>query len=160
MAPADIIALAIQLGGPLLLLVGAYFCGSLIEGAHYRQLRRREKASQKFPAVTFPNVPESWTVLEGELVTGNVVVSLDYFKRFLAGLHMLVGGNVKSYESLLDRGRREAIMRVKEAARNRGAHAVVNIRLETSRLASSRQGGEGTAGVEVLAFGTALKLAR
>lgn len=160
MAPADLIAIAVQLGLPLLLLVGAYLCGSLIEAAHYRQLRRREQASRKFPAVTFQSVPESWTVLEAQLVTGNVVISLDYFKRFLAGLRKLVGGRIKSYESLLDRGRREAIMRVKEAARACGAHAVVNIRLETACLASSRQNGKGTAGVEVLAFGTALKLAR
>ncbi len=160
MSTMDMISIGLQLGGPLLLLVGAYLCGSLIEGAHYRRLRAREKASQKFPVVTFPSVPESWSVLEGELVTGSVVISLDYFKRFLAGLRMLVGGSIKSYESLLDRARREAIMRVKEAARNRGMHAVVNIRLETSRLASSRQRGKGTAGVEVLAFGTALKLAR
>jgi hypothetical protein len=36
----------------------------------------------------------------------------------------------------------------------------VNVRLETSRLASARGNGEGTAGVEMLAFGTALKLAK
>jgi uncharacterized protein YbjQ (UPF0145 family) len=73
---------------------------------------------------------------------------------------MLVGGRVASYESLLDRGRREAILRMKEEAFERGYNAVINVRIETSRLASSSRNGEGTAGVEVLAFGTALKLAR
>jgi hypothetical protein len=34
---------------------------------------------------------------------------------------------------------------------------LINVRLETSRMANSR-GNEGAAGVEVLAFGTALKL--
>ena len=51
-------------------------------------------------------------------------------------------------------------MRVKEEARRRGAYAVINLRLETARLASARKNGKGTVGIEVLAFGTALKLAR
>jgi uncharacterized protein YbjQ (UPF0145 family) len=155
-----ILQLAFELGLPLVLLIAAYVTGSLIEGAHFRELRSRESASRSFPTVTLQELPPSWTVLHAELVTGNVVVSLDYFKRFLAGLRMLFGGRVTAYESLLDRARREAIMRVKETARKRGAHAVINVRLETSRLASSRRNGKGTAGVEVLAFGTALKLAR
>ena len=57
------------------------------------------------------------------------------------------------------RPNREAILRLQEAAQANGYDALVNVRLETSRLASSSRGGQGTAGVEVLAFGTALKLA-
>jgi uncharacterized protein YbjQ (UPF0145 family) len=93
------------------------------------------------------------------LVTGSVVVSVDYFKRFLAGLRGLVGGEVKSYGTLLDRARREAVLRMKEEAIRKGYDAIVNVRLETSRLASGRRDGKGTAGVEMLAFGTAVKRA-
>jgi uncharacterized protein YbjQ (UPF0145 family) len=150
----------LQFGPALALLMGAYLIGSLIESAHFRALRRREKASRSFAAITFPKLPENWTVLEAELVMANVVVSIDYFKRFVAGLRGLIGGRIRAYETLLDRGRREAIMRVKEEAQRRGFSAVINIRLETARLASSSRRGEGTAGVEVLAFGTAIKLAR
>ena len=91
-----------------------------------------------------------------DLVMGSVVVSHDYFKRFLAQLRIIVGGRIKSYEPLLDRARREAVLRMKEQALARGHHTVVNIRLETSRLANSQRGGKGTAGVEMLAYGTAL----
>jgi uncharacterized protein YbjQ (UPF0145 family) len=91
------------------------------------------------------------------MLTGNVVVSVDYFKRFLSGLRMIFGGRVKAYESLLDRARREALLRLKETTVENGYHALINVRLETSRMANAR-GAEGTAGVEVLAFGTALKL--
>ena len=52
------------------------------------------------------------------------------------------------------------MLRLKESAFEAGYRAVVNVRLETSRLASSNRRGQGTAGVEVLAFGTALKLPR
>jgi len=45
-----------------------------------------------------------------------------------------------------------------EDAQARGYDAVVNVRLETSRLANSRRGGKGIAGIEILAFGTAMTL--
>ena len=47
-----------------------------------------------------------------------------------------------------------------ESAKRDGYDAVVNVRLETSRLANSRRDGNGTAGVEMLAFGTGVTLHR
>ena len=153
------IQLVFNLGLPLLVLIGAYLTGTAIERRHFRSLRARENASRRFLAVTFPYFPEDREVVASELVTESIVVSIDHFKRFLAGLRMLFGGRITAYETLLDRGRREAIMRLKESSRERGFQAVINVRLETSRLASSR-GDRGVAGVEVLAFGTALRFAR
>ena len=150
---------AIKLGFPLLLLFGTYLIGSAVEKSHYREIRMRELRSRRFPTVNFRTPPKSWQIVDSEMVLGNVVISIDYFKRFLAGLRMLFGGNVTAYESLLDRARREAILRMKEDAFERGYNAVLNVRIETSRLASSNRKGEGTAGVEILAFGTAVKLA-
>ena len=150
----------IELGPPLVLLTVAYFTGRFIEVQHYRDIRRREIRWRNLAAVTFRQVPKSWSVEEATLVTGSVVISVDHFKRFLAGLRMLFGGRVRSYESLLDRARREALLRLKEAAAERGCSAIMNVRLETSRLASSRRKGKATAGVEVLAFGTGLRLRR
>lgn len=148
----------VQLLIPLLLLVGAYFIGTELERRHYRSLRTREHASRRFLTVTFPYEPPGQDAVEVMMVTGSVVVSVDYFKRFLAGLRMLVGGRVTSYESLLDRARREAVMRMKDEAKRKGFSAVVNVRLETSRLASSGGTNKGTAAVEILAFGTGVKL--
>ena len=104
-------------------------------------------------------MPEDWDAGESTLVTGSIVVSLDYFKRVIAGLRGIVGGRVKTYEPLLDRARREAVLRMIEDARAQGFDGIFNVRLETSRLANSRGDGEGTAGVEMLAFGTAVKMA-
>ena len=151
---------AIKLGFPLLLLFGTYLIGSAVEKSHYREIRMRELRSRRFPTVNFRTPPKSWQIVDSEMVLGNVVISIDYFKRFLAGLRMLFGGNVTAYESLLDRARREAILRMKEDAFERGYNAVLNVRIETSRLASSNRKGEGTAGVEILAFGTAVKFAK
>jgi len=89
---------------------------------------------------------------------GNVVISQDYFKRVVAGLKGIVGGNIRTFEPLLERARREALLRMKGIAHARGYDTIINVRLETATLASARSNGKGTAGVEVLAYGTAVKL--
>ena len=150
----------VQIGFPLLLLVTTYFIGGAVERRHYASIRARERESQRVPAITFRTPPPGWEIVGSALVTGSVVVSVDYFKRFLAGLRHLVGGRVKSYESLLDRARREALLRLKEQAISGGFNAVINVRLETTRMANGRRRGEGIAGIEILAFGTALALRR
>ena len=152
------IELLIQFGGPLLLIVFAYFVGSALESRHFASIIKREKELREFPVLTFESLPKDWKVGSSEMVTGSIVVSLDYFKRIIAGLRGLIGGRVKTYEPLLERARREAVLRMVEEARALGYHAVINVRLETSRLANSTRDGKGTAGIEMLAFGTALRL--
>ncbi len=154
----DWVPVAFQLGLPAALLLLAYVVGTAVESRHYRILRARELRSRAFPVVTFREAPSGWRITGSELVTGSVVISLDYFKRFLAGLRLLVGGRIRSYETLLDRARREAVLRVKEDAFARGYHAVINLRLETTRLNRTLGAQGGTAGVEIVAYGTALKL--
>lgn len=144
----------------LILLIVTYFIGSLLEKRHFEDIRRRENQLKDFPAVTFETLPAGWQVESVALAQGSVVVSVDYFKRFVAGLRALFGGRIKTYEPLLDRARREALLRMIESAKSNGCDALINVRIETSRLASSRRGGKGTAGVEILAYGTGLHLAK
>ena len=142
----------------LLLLLLAFFTGEIIERRHYKDIRSREQRWKRFPTVTFKRILSGWEVEGSEMVYGNVVISVDHFKRFLAGLRGIFGGRIKSYESLMDRARREALLRLKKDAMGKGFHAIVNVRLETTRMANARQNGKGTAGIEVLAYGTGLKL--
>lgn len=144
---------------PLVLLMGAYFIGSHIEKKHFRSIRQREADAQGFPVVSFNTMPDDWNVSSSDMVTGSIVISLDYFKRVIAGLKGLVGGRIKTYEPLLDRARREAMLRMIASARSQGYDAIFNVRLETSRLANARRDGKGIAGVEMLAYGTAVKFA-
>ena len=152
-----VVDLSVRFGIPLALLILAYFTGAAFERRHYASIRKRELRWRCLPAITFRSVPPEWNVTDCTLLTGSVVISVDYFKRFLSGLRMLFGGRVKSYETLLDRARREALLRLKEAAVERGHHAVLNVRLETCRLANARN-AERIAGLEVLAYGTGVKL--
>jgi uncharacterized protein YbjQ (UPF0145 family) len=125
--------------------------GTVLERRHFADIRVREARLRMLPAVTFSKVPADWPV-----ASSGLVVSLDYFKRFAASLRILIGGRVKAFEPLMDRGRREAILRMKEDAHTAGYDAIVNVRLETSRIANAD--GSTTAGVELMAYGTGLKL--
>ena len=144
---------------PLLLLAGTYLIGSIIEKKHFQSIQKREDDLHGFPVVSFDTMPDDWRVSSSDMVTGSIVISLDYFKRVIAGLRGLIGGRIKTYEPLLERARREALLRMTESAREQGYDAIFNVRLETSRLANAGRDGKGTAGVEMLAFGTAVKLA-
>ena len=85
------------------------------------------------------------------LVHGTVVVSADYFKTFVAGLRNLFGGRFRSYETLMERARREALLRLKAEARRKGSKMVVCVRFETTTIASG-----WAPAMEVFAYGTAL----
>ena len=135
-----------------------YFIGTGIERAHYRRIHTREKYFRNFPVVTFQTDLPEWRTRSVMIAQGSVVISVDYFKRFLAALRAIFGGRIKSYEPLLDRARREAVLRMIEHATSEGCIAVVNVRLETSRIANQNANGQQrTAGVELLAYGTGIK---
>ncbi len=136
------------------LLALGYGFGRYAEKRHYNSIIKREKELNRIPAVAQRFPPVTATPYKVKLVIGSVVISIDYFKRFLASLRNLIGGRVKSYESLLDRARREAVLRMKEQADQLGAEMIFNIKLETSSIYKGRKNRFGS--VEVLAYGTAL----
>jgi uncharacterized protein YbjQ (UPF0145 family) len=148
-----------ELIGLLILLLVTYLTGRWFERKHFESIREREQRLAAMVTSTLRSVPGDRPVARAEMVAGSVVVSLDYFKRFIAGLRGLIGGRIKSYEPLLDRARREALLRMREDAERAGYDMVINVRIETSRLAAAASNGKGTAGVEILAFGTAIELA-
>jgi uncharacterized protein YbjQ (UPF0145 family) len=143
-----------------LLLALGFVSGKTIEHLHLQDLARRERRQRRLPALTTCRIPADWRVEEAMLLTGGVVVSLDYWKRFAASLRQLVGGNVRSFETLFERARREALLRLKEAAAERGCDAIVGVRLESAELANQGANGKGTAGVELIAVGTGLRTQR
>ncbi len=134
-----------------LLLIG-YITGTLIEKRHFKAIRSREEDMVKLPAITLKKPLHIQNISTCKLVNGSVVISIDYFKRFLASLINIFGGNIGAYETLLDRARREAILRMKEDANN--ASEIINIRIETSSISKNSTKNVGT--VEVLAYGTAI----
>jgi len=138
------------------LLILGYLAGSSAEKKHYRSLERREQVTMDLPVMTTSMLPRGTEVEESILVTGSAVISIDYFKRILSGLINIVGGKVISYESLVDRARREAILRLKDQAKE--CDYIINLRIETSAIGNSANNKNSVGSVEVLAFGTAVRV--
>ena len=137
------------------LLALGFFVGRSLESRHYRSIRLREDELRDVLAFSIRFPPDPATRQECRLVCGCVVISSDYFKQFVAGLRNLVGGRFHGYETLLDRARREAILRMKEDARRHGYSLILNVRLENASVTGGRQGA--TPAFELLAYGTALR---
>ena len=142
----------------VLFLMMGYGFGRLAERRHYRSIRDRESKLGGILVFSARTPPAGWQIASAELVWGNAVVSVDYFKRFLFSLRNIFGGRVEAYESLIDRGRREAMLRMKQQAHMLESDAVFNIKFETSSV--SRGVNSGIGSVEVLAYGTAIRKSR
>lgn len=137
----------------LTLIACGYFFGRMAEKKHYASIIERERRFRLLPTTSSKRPIGSLApVRECRLVSGSVVISVDYFKRILAGLRNFFGGRVSSYETLVDRARREAVLRMKESCP--GATQLINLRIETSSIAKGRKRQIGS--VEVLAYGTAI----
>ncbi len=139
----------------LLLLVGLVF-GRASEQRHFREIRRREAELRDVLVFNERRPPADRAFRQATLVVGSVVIAEDYFKRIAAGVRGFFGGRVTVYESLMDRGRREAVLRMKEQARRHGATLVFNVRFETSSLAADGGAQSTMFSAEFIAYGTAL----
>ena len=141
-----------------ILFVVGYFAGRWTERRHYASIREREEQLAGVLVFTNRFPPASTTRVETGLVSGSVVISEDFFKGVVAGLYSLVGGRIRSYESLLDRARREAVLRMKSEAQTLGSGMVINVKFQTFAIGGRNPGT--IKGVEMLAYGTALSPAR
>lgn len=137
------------------LLVTGYVTGTFIERRHYHTIMKREKQYGRILAFSEKNIPPLDGTIKYALVSGSVVISIDYFKMVSAGLRSLLGGQVSAYESLLDRARREAMLRMKQQAARKGMTMIFNVKMDTSSIAGGQRGGLGA--VEVFAYGTAIR---
>ncbi len=89
----------------LILLALGYIFGRLAERRHLKSIERREKLTVNLPVVNLKTIPRNLSNCRTRLVSGNVVVSINYYKKVLSALRSIFGGSLKSYESLLDRAR-------------------------------------------------------
>ena len=136
---------------PVLLLLTGYGVGRMLERRHLVSIRARERELQAVIALNTRYVPEGVSATQATLVTGSVVVSSDYFKTFVGAFRNLFGGRFRGYESLLERARREALLRMKSRAREAGSSLIIGVRFHTTSISGSK-----TPSVEVMAYGTAV----
>lgn len=140
----------------LVLIALGFASGRYLERKHYMSIARRERERLNSPAVTLRTLPDKRPIASARLAVGSVVVSVDYFKRFLAGFRLFFGGELRSYSPLIDRGRREALLRMKESCPE--ANLFLNTRLETSSISKGTR-GQNIGSVEIVAYSTAITYA-
>ena len=140
----------------VIVLIGlGYVIGSILEKKHYRSIISREAQLLHIPTVSVKHMIEDGVdIIDARMVQGSVVISIDHFKRILASLRNIFGGKVTAYESLIDRARREAILRMKEKSPN--ADIVLNTRIETSTIGRSANSRKSIGSIEAMAYGTAI----
>jgi uncharacterized protein YbjQ (UPF0145 family) len=137
------------------ILIVVYFIGTQWkEKRHYKSIKKREAALQNIPVYSISKLDFS-NSNEFHIVAGSVAISSDAFKRFVAKIISIFGGRITVFESLIDRARREAMLRMQEKAATWGAHGIVNVRIETSSISKNTQNSNGI--VEILVYGTAIK---
>jgi uncharacterized protein YbjQ (UPF0145 family) len=144
---------------PVILVATGFLVGSWRERRHIVSLDLREQEFDDMIVRNTRTVPDAHAVTHSSLVMGEAVIATDYFKSFAAGLRNIVGGEMKTYETLMRRARREATLRMLEQARRTGATEVWNVRYETSNIRSGATNNRRaqSPSVEVFAFGTAVK---
>lgn len=142
---------------PIGLLILGYLAGTAADKKHLQSLDERESSLRSLIKTTVGSLPDTRPIAESGMVSGNVVVSLDYFKRLMSYIQGIFGGRLTFHMPLLERARREALVRMQEQAVAEGYDAVVNVRLDAARIASSASNGKGTAGVEIFAYGTGIR---
>ncbi len=141
---------------PFALIGLGYLVGHWREQSHLKSLAKREAALGHIVVTDLKTVANPKTASSGCLVMGEAVIATDYFKSIATQLRNLVGGEMKSMQSLVDRARREAIVRMLQQADRAGATEVHNVRLETSNIRSATSQKKAAISVEMLAFGTAV----
>jgi uncharacterized protein YbjQ (UPF0145 family) len=81
---------------------------------------------------------------------GLIVRSRNVFSNIGASLRTVFGGEVQGYTKLLSESRIHAVDRLRQAAKDKGANAVIAMRFDCSEIAGVMS--------EVAAYGTAVKI--
>ncbi len=79
-------------------------------------------------------------------VRGGSIQSKHIGKDIMAGLRTIVGGEISEYTEMMEEARQKAIGRMVEDAKEKGANAIIGMRLQTSAVMQNAS--------EVIAYGT------
>ena len=127
-----------------------WLIATLLERRHNHQMTEREKLLADVKISTSKQAGPS--ARDGALIIGSVVIAHDFFRTLIIQFRKLIGGNIKPYERLVNRGRREAFIRLREEAVQRGFDRVINVRFDSAHIS-----GRFLSAVEMVVYGTGVK---
>ena len=151
----DWIIMLLQLGVPLFLLMLGLIVGRTVEKNHLKRLDEHDRRNADMLLTNVRSyAPNADPAKYSTLVMGQAVIATDYLKSFLAAFRKILGGRVRSYESLMERAKRESIAKMIDEARAGGFNAICNIRVSTADI-GGMTGAKGAVMAEAFASGTA-----
>lgn len=151
------VVLLFQISIPLIFLGLGLFVGRAREKAHFADLDRRERELAGMLLSDIKSFPGGVDVSRTPvLVVDSTAIATDYLKSWLAGFKKILGGELRSYNSLMERARREALLRIMERAHEQGFDAICNLRLDTADIGGAI-GPKGVVMAAMVASGTAYK---
>lgn len=129
------ISTVISLGVPVFfILVLGLFVGRTIEVRHFRSLAIRESQLQGILITQSKEYIEPTSQVAPTMFTSEAVIATDPLKNFLSSWRNFFGGEMRSYVKLIERARREALLRLVEQARGMGYNAICNLRMQTADI--------------------------
>ena len=96
-------------------------------------------------------------IREFRVMTASVVMSPSWVQLWIGGIISLFGGQINVFTKIVDWARREAKQRLREQVAEAGFDHVINLRIETTVMSTTKGGKDRTSGVEILVYGTAIK---
>lgn len=145
-----------QFGILILLLLLGLIAGGMAERRHLSSLAQREAANGDFLVCQVRSMP---LAVAGPspptLITSETVVASDYLKSFLSGIRKIFGGELRSYNSLAVRARREALQKLIEVAKGHGYNALCNLRFESADIGGNAKKRGRLPMVAIMASATA-----
>jgi len=107
--------------------------GRTVEKRHFRRLDTSDAMHQDFLITQLKSFPMSAPgELAPSLVVAEVVIASDYLKSWFAQWRNLFGGEVRSFQTLQTRAKREALARLRASAIAQGYNAICNVRIESA----------------------------
>ncbi|MCH2203131.1 MAG: heavy metal-binding domain-containing protein [Fuerstiella sp.] len=112
--------------------------GRTVEKQHFRRLDAYDAAHEGFLITQIKSFPMAKHVEPApSLVVAEVVIASDYLKSWFAKWRNLFGGEVRSFQTLQTRAKREAVARLRQTAIDQGFNAMCNVRVESADVGGS-----------------------
>ena len=131
--------------------LAGWLLATWFEHRHFKSMDQREIPLGDISTTTAKHPPPG-EPQGAALLIGSVVVAHDYFRTVVIFFRRLIGGNIRPYERLVERGRREALIRLKEEADLRQCDKIINVRFATTAVS-----GRFLHAIEMVAYGTGVR---
>lgn len=123
------------------LVVFGLIIGRTVERRHFRSIERREAKHHAVLVTQLKTFPCSApATAPPSVVMSEVVISSDYLKTWLSQWRNLFGGEMKSFRTLQERAKREAVLRLIEQALAKGHNAICNVRIAGADIGGNTSG--------------------